>query len=40
MGAKAGIALHQFGWLAAEILKINPYHDELALSADHSPNNG
>jgi DNA-binding transcriptional regulator YiaG len=31
MGAKAGIALHQFGWLAAEILKINPYHDELAL---------
>ncbi|MCU0547658.1 MAG: helix-turn-helix transcriptional regulator [Oscillatoriaceae cyanobacterium Prado104] len=31
MGAKAGIALYQFGWLAAEILKINPYHDELAL---------
>ena len=31
MGAKAGIALHQFGWLATEILKIDPYHDELAL---------
>ena len=31
MGVKAGIALHQFGWLATEILKIDPYHDELAL---------
>ncbi len=31
MGMKAGIALHQFGWLATEILKIDPYHDELAL---------
>ena len=31
MGIKAGIALHQFGWLATEILKIDPYHDELAL---------
>lgn len=31
MGFKAGIALHQFGWLATEILKIDPYHDELAL---------
>jgi hypothetical protein len=31
MGIKAGIALHQFGWLATEILKIDPYHEELAL---------
>lgn len=31
IGIKAGIALHQFGWLATEILKIDPYHDELAL---------
>lgn len=31
MGMKAGVALHQFGWLATEILKIDPYHDELAL---------
>jgi len=31
MGFKAGFALHQFGWLATEILKIDPYHDELAL---------
>ena len=31
MGMKAGMALHQFGWLATELLKIDPYHDELAL---------
>ncbi|BDA75832.1 hypothetical protein CAL7716_099980 (plasmid) [Calothrix sp. PCC 7716] len=31
MGNKAGEALLQFGWLATEILKIDPYHDELAL---------
>lgn len=31
MGIKAGQALHQFGWLATELLKIDPYHDELAL---------
>ncbi len=30
-GAKANEALYQFGWLATEILKIDPYHDELAL---------
>ncbi|OKH47632.1 hypothetical protein NIES2101_23200 [Calothrix sp. HK-06] len=31
MGNKAGEALLQFGWLATEILKIDPYHDEMAL---------
>lgn len=31
VGAKAKEALHQFGYLATEILKIDPYHDELAL---------
>ena len=31
VGAKANEALYQFGWLATEILKIDPYHDELAL---------
>jgi len=28
---KAGIALYELGYLATKILKINPYHDELAL---------
>ncbi|MBD1903916.1 helix-turn-helix transcriptional regulator [Trichocoleus sp. FACHB-832] len=31
VGARAGTALCQFGWLATNILKIDPYHDELAL---------
>ncbi len=30
-GAKAKEALYQFGYLAQDILKIDPYHDELAL---------
>ena len=30
-GNKAKEALHQFGYLAQEILRIDPYHDELAL---------
>ena len=30
-GAKAREALYQFGYLAQQVLKINPYHDELAL---------
>jgi DNA-binding transcriptional regulator YiaG len=30
-GAKAREALYQFGYLAQDILKIDPYHDELAL---------
>ncbi len=29
-GLQAGIALRQFGYLAQETLKINPYHEELA----------
>jgi DNA-binding transcriptional regulator YiaG len=29
--AKAKTALYQFGWLSREVLKIDPYHDELAL---------
>ena len=30
-GAKAKEALHQFGYLAQNVLKIDPYHNELAL---------
>jgi len=30
-GAKAREALYQFSYLAQQVLKINPYHDELAL---------
>ncbi|MGJ3254377.1 MAG: helix-turn-helix domain-containing protein [Elainellaceae cyanobacterium] len=30
-GAKAKEALHQFGYLAQSVLKIDPYHNELAL---------
>lgn len=30
-GCEAKKALYQFGYLAQDILKINPYHDELAL---------
>jgi Helix-turn-helix domain len=30
-GSKAKEALHQFGYLAKDILKIDPYHNELAL---------
>lgn len=30
-GGTAKEALYQFGWLAQEILKMDPYHDELAL---------
>jgi hypothetical protein len=30
-GSKAKEALHQFGYLAKEILKIDPYHNEMAL---------
>lgn len=30
-GCQAKEALYQFGYLAQDILKINPYHDELAL---------
>ncbi|MDJ0733250.1 MAG: helix-turn-helix transcriptional regulator [Nostocaceae cyanobacterium] len=30
-GQKAREALYQFSWLSAEVLKIDPYHDELAL---------
>lgn len=30
-GSKAREALYQFGYLAQDILKIDPYHDELAL---------
>lgn len=30
-GAKAKEALYQFGYLAKQVLKIDPYHDELAL---------
>lgn len=30
-GAKAKEALYQFGYIAKQVLKIDPYHDELAL---------
>jgi hypothetical protein len=30
-GSKAKAALHQFGYLAKDILRIDPYHNELAL---------
>ena len=30
-GARSREALYQFGYLAQQVLKINPYHDELAL---------
>ena len=30
-GAKSRFALYQFGYLAQQVLKIDPYHDELAL---------
>ena len=30
-GAKSRDALYQFGYLAQQVLKIDPYHDELAL---------
>jgi hypothetical protein len=29
-GSKLKEALYQFGYIAQEVLKIDPYHDELA----------